>query len=165
LLRRQMKTTYEKNHWSYSPKVCFVTVGGFFCRIRYWSFQETIDWNKKWCKTLVSVLVNFITILPAERETNGRKWCGACKNWTLFLCQWSNWAIIKLLSKCRQTMFWALYVPRNMGACYLRRWWICCKLRVASLKTYSAPAAGSYMPSSEKRLRSSDCNGFDKNLF
>ena len=170
LLRRQMKTTFRKPLIVFTPKSLLrdprvvSTVDEFSNGI----FQETIDdnaVNKNDVKTLVFCTGKFYYDLTAERENLNRKDVALVRIEQLFPLPIEQLKAIITCYPNADDFVWAQEEPRNMGAySYMLMNFDLVKLRVASLKTYSAPAAGSYARS-KKRHASAIAMVFDKNLF
>lgn len=170
LLRRQMKTTFRKPLIVFTPKSLLrhplvVSSADEFAKGR---FQETIDdttVNKKDVKTLVFCTGKFYYDLLAEREANGRKDVALVRIEQLFPLPVEQLREIITSYPNADDYVWAQEEPRNMGAySYMLMNFNEVKLRVASLKAYSAPAAGSYARS-KKRHAAAIAMVFDKNLF
>jgi 2-oxoglutarate dehydrogenase E1 component len=170
LLRRQMKTTYRKPLIVFTPKsllrhpLVVSTVDEFATG----TFQEVLDdttVKKKNVKTLVFCTGKFYYDLLAERETNGRKDVALVRIEQLFPLPTEQLkAIIKSYPNADDYV-WAQEEPKNMGAySFMLMNFNEAKLRCASLKAYSAPAAGSYARS-KKRHANAIAMVFDKNLF
>lgn len=170
LLRRQMKTTYRKPLIVFTPKsllrhpLVVSTVDEFATG----TFQETIDDKfvaKKDVKTLVFCTGKFYYDLLAERETNGRNDVALVRIEQLFPLPVEQLKAIIASYPNADDYVWAQEEPKNMGAySYMLMNFSEVKFRVASLKAYSAPAAGSYARS-KKRHASAIAMVFDKNLF
>lgn len=170
LLRRQMKTTYRKPLIVFTPKSLLrhplvVSSVEDFAK---GSFQEVIDdttVNKKDVKSLVFCTGKFYYDLLAERETNGRKDVALVRIEQLFPLPIEQLKEIIKSYPNADDYVWAQEEPRNMGAySFMLMNFNEVKLRVASLKAYSAPAAGSYARS-KKRHAAAVAMVFDKELF
>ncbi len=170
LLRRQMKTKFRKPLVVFSPKsllrhpLCVSTQEELYNG----QFQETIDDNtvdKKKVKTLVFVTGKFYYDLLAERENLGRNDVALVRIEQLFPLPVEQLkAIIKSYPNA-DDFVWAQEEPKNMGAySYMLMNFDLVKWRLASLKAYAAPAAGSH---TRDRRRHADAIRmvFDKDLF
>lgn len=170
LLRRQMKTTYRKPLIVFTPKSLLrhPLVVSSVDEFANGSFQETIDdtiINKNEVKTLVFCTGKFYYDLLAERETNARNDVALVRIEQLFPLPVEQLKAIIASYPNADDYVWAQEEPRNMGAySYMFMHFNLVKLRVASLKAYSAPAAGSYARS-KKRHAAAIAMVFDKNLF
>jgi 2-oxoglutarate dehydrogenase E1 component len=103
--------------------------------------------------------------LLAERETNARNDVALVRIEQLFPLPVEQLKAIIASYPNADDYVWAQEEPRNMGAySYMLMHFNLVKLRVASLKAYSAPAAGSYARS-KKRHAAAIAMVFDKNLF
>jgi 2-oxoglutarate dehydrogenase E1 component len=170
LLRRQMKTTFRKPLIVFTPKSLLrdprvvSTVDEFATG----TFQETIDdntVNKNEVKTLVFCTGKFYYDLIVERENLNRKDVAIVRIEQLFPLPIEQLKVIIASYPNANDYVWAQEEPRNMGAySYMLMNFDFVKLRVASLKAYSAPAAGSYARS-KKRHAAAIAMVFDKNLF
>src|SRR5690606_6796828 len=149
LLRRQMKTDYRKPLIVFTPKsllrhpLVVSSVG----ELANGHFRETIDdttVDKKKVKTVAFCTGKFYYDLLAEREQNGRDDVALVRIEQLFPLPVDQLKEIIASYPNADDFVWAQEEPRNMGAyshMLMHFNWI--KLRVASLKAYSAPAAGS----------------------
>ena len=170
LLRRQMKTTYRKPLIVFTPKSLLrdSRVVSTVDEFSNGTFEETIDdnvVNKNDVKTLVFCTGKFYYDLTAERENLNRKDVALVRIEQLFPLPVEQLKAIIACYPNADDFVWAQEEPRNMGAySYMLMNFDLVKLRVASLKTYSAPAAGSYARS-KKRHASAIAMVFDKNLF
>ena len=170
LLRRQMKTKFRKPLVVFSPKSllrdprCVSTVE----ELANGEFQETIDDNtvdKAAVKTLVFCTGKFYYDITAERENNQRTDVAVVRIEQLFPLPVEQLKAIIAQYPNADDYVWAQEEPKNMGAySYMLMNFDLVKLRVASLKAYSAPAAGSYARS-KKRHAAAIAMVFDKNLF
>ena len=170
LLRRQMKTTFRKPLVVFSPKSllrdprCVSTVE----ELANGSFQETIDdstVNKKDVKTLVFCTGKFYYDIVAEREINGRKDVAVVRIEQLFPLPTEQLKAIIAQYPNADDYVWAQEEPKNMGAySYMLMNFDLVKWRLASLKAYSAPAAGSYTRA-KRRHADAIKMVFDKNLY
>jgi 2-oxoglutarate dehydrogenase E1 component len=170
LLRRQMKTTFRKPLIVFTPKSllrdprCVSTqdelVNG--------SFQETIDdstVNKTDVKSLVFCTGKFYYDITAERENNGRKDVAVVRIEQLFPLPVEQLKSIIAQYPNVDDYVWAQEEPKNMGAySYMLMNFDLVKWRLASLKAYSAPAAGSYTRA-KRRHADAIKMVFDTNLF
>ena len=170
LLRRQIKTTFRKPLIVFTPKSllrdprCVSTqdelVNG--------SFQETIDdstVNKTDVKSLVFCTGKFYYDITAERENNGRKDVAVVRIEQLFPLPVEQLKAIIAQYPNVDDYVWAQEEPKNMGAySYMLMNFDLVKWRLASLKAYSAPAAGSYTRA-KRRHADAIKMVFDKNLF
>ncbi|AWG24895.1 2-oxoglutarate dehydrogenase E1 component [Flavobacterium kingsejongi] len=170
LLRRQMKTTYRKPLIVFTPKSLLrhPSVVSTVDEFANGSFQEVLDdtaVNAKEVKTLVFCTGKFYYDLVAEREANGRKDVAFVRIEQLFPLPVEQLKAIIAQYPNADDYVWAQEEPKNMGAySYMLMNFDLVKLRLASLKAYSAPAAGSYARS-KKRHASAIAMVFDKNLF
>ncbi|HEX9981333.1 MAG TPA: 2-oxoglutarate dehydrogenase E1 component [Flavobacterium sp.] len=170
LLRRQMKTTYRKPLIVFTPKsllrhpLVVSTVDEF----ANGSFRETIDdttVDKAAIKTLVFCTGKFYYDLLAERENNGRNDVALVRIEQLFPLPVSQLKEIIASYPNADDYVWAQEEPKNMGAySFMLMNFTLVKFRFASLKAYSAPAAGSYARS-KMRHAAAIAMVFDKNLF
>jgi 2-oxoglutarate dehydrogenase E1 component len=170
LLRRQMKTTFRKPLIVFTPKsllrhpLAVSSVEEFATG----TFMEVLDdtlVNKKDVKSLVFCTGKFYYDLLAERETNGRKDVALVRIEQLFPLPIDQLKEIIASYPNADDYVWAQEEPRNMGAySFMLMNFNEVKLRVASLKAYSAPAAGSYARS-KKRHAAAIAMVFDKELF
>ena len=170
LLRRQMKTTYRKPLVVFSPKSllrdprCVSTVE----ELTNGEFQETIDdttVNKKDVKSLVFCTGKFYYDITAERENNGRKDVAVVRIEQLFPLPVEQLKAIIAQYPNVDDYVWAQEEPKNMGAySFMLMNFDLVKWRLASLKAYSAPAAGSYTRA-KRRHADAIKMVFDKNLF
>ncbi|NMH28678.1 2-oxoglutarate dehydrogenase E1 component [Flavobacterium silvaticum] len=170
LLRRQMKTNFRKPLIVFTPKSLLrhPLVVSTKDELANGKFQETIDdafVNKADVKTLVFCTGKFYYDLLAERENNGRKDVAFVRIEQLFPLPVDQLKDIIASYPNATDYVWAQEEPRNMGAySYMLMNFDLVKLRVASLKAYSAPAAGSYARS-KKRHAAAIAMVFDKDLF
>lgn len=170
LLRRQMKTDFRKPLIVFTPKSLLrhPLVVSSVDELANGSFQEVIDdtsVDKKKVKTLVFCTGKFYYDLLAEREANGRNDVALVRIEQLFPLPTDQLqAIIKSYPNANDYV-WAQEEPKNMGAySFMLMNFDLVKFRCASLKPYSAPAAGSYARS-KKRHASAIAMVFDKDLF
>ncbi|RZJ69004.1 2-oxoglutarate dehydrogenase E1 component [Flavobacterium sp.] len=170
LLRRQMKTTFRKPLIVFTPKSLLrhPLVISTQDELANGHFHETFDditVNKKDVKTLVFCTGKFYYDLLAERENLGRKDVALVRIEQLFPLPIEQLKEIIASYPSADDYVWAQEEPRNMGAySHMLMNFDLVKLRVASLKAYSAPAAGSYARS-KKRHAAAIAMVFDKNLF
>ena len=170
LLRRQMKTKFRKPLVVFSPKSllrhpqCVSTKEELYNG----SFQETIDDNsvdKKKVKTLVFCTGKFYYDILAERENLGRNDVALVRIEQLFPLPVEQLKEIIAKYPNADDYVWAQEEPKNMGAySFMLMNFDLVKWRLASLKAYAAPAAGSH---TRDRRRHADAIRmvFDKNLF
>jgi 2-oxoglutarate dehydrogenase E1 component len=170
LLRRQMKTNFRKPLVVFSPKsllrhpACVSTKEELYNG----SFQETIDdstIDKKKVKTLVFCSGKFYYDILAEREKLERNDVALVRIEQLFPLPIEQVKKIIASYPKADDYVWAQEEPKNMGAySFLLMNFDLVKWRLASLKAYSAPAAGSH---TRDRRRHADAIRmvFDKNLF
>jgi 2-oxoglutarate dehydrogenase E1 component len=170
LLRRQMKTEFRKPLIVFTPKSLLrdPRVVSSVDEFATGSFQETIDdttANKKEVKTLVFCTGKFYYDLDAERQNLGRKDVAIVRIEQLFPLPVEQLkAIIKSYPKA-DDFVWAQEEPKNMGAySFMLMNFDLVKWRLASLKAYAAPAAGSYTRA-KRRHADAIRMVFDKNLF
>ena len=170
LLRRQMKTKYRKPLVVFTPKSLLrdprvvSTVEEFATG----SFQETIDdvsVNKKDVKTLVFCTGKFYYDIHTERENLGRKDVAIVRIEQLFPLPTEQLKAIIASYPNADDYVWAQEEPKNMGAySYMLMNFNLVKWRLASLKAYAAPAAGSYTRA-KRRHADAIKMVFDKDLF
>ena len=170
LLRRQMKTKFRKPLVVFSPKsllrhpLCVSTKEELYNG----SFQETIDDNsvdKKKVKTLVFCTGKFYYDILSERENLGRNDVALVRIEQLFPLPIEQLKEIIAKYPNADDYVWAQEEPKNMGAySFMLMNFDLVKWRLASLKAYAAPAAGSH---TRDRRRHADAIRmvFDKNLF
>ena len=170
LLRRQMKTNFRKPLVVFSPKSllrdprCVSTVA----ELANGEFQETIDdatVNKAEVKTLVFCTGKFYYDIVAERTNNGRNDVAVVRVEQLFPLPVEQLKAIIAQYPNADDYVWAQEEPKNMGAySYMLMNFDLVKWRLASLKAYAAPAAGSYTRA-KRRHADAIRMVFDKNLF
>ena len=170
LLRRQMKTTFRKPLIVFTPKSLLrdprvvSTVEEFATG----SFQETFDdetVNKADVKTLVFCTGKFYYDITAEREKLGRNDVAVVRIEQLFPLPVEQLKNIIAKYPNADDYVWAQEEPKNMGAySFMLMNFDLVKWRLASLKAYAAPAAGSY---TRAKRRQADALRmiFDKNLY
>ena len=171
LMRRQMKTNFRKPLIVFSPKSLLrhplaVSTASDFANGQ---FQEILDdpnaTDKKAIKTLVFCTGKVYYDIVAKREELGRNDVAVVRLEQLFpLATDQIKAIIDSYPNADDYV-WAQEEPKNMGAySYMLMNFDLVKLRLASPKAYSAPAAGSY-ERSKKRQANAIAMVFDKHLF
>jgi 2-oxoglutarate dehydrogenase E1 component len=170
LLRRQMKTTFRKPLIVFTPKSllrdprCVSTQD----EIANGQFQETIDdvfVDKNEVKSLVFCTGKFYYDITAEREKNGRKDVAVVRIEQLFPLPVAQLKAIIAQYPNADDYVWAQEEPKNMGAySYMLMNFNLVKWRLASLKAYAAPAAGSYTRA-KRRQADAIRMVFDKDLF
>ena len=170
LLRRQMKTNFRKPLVVFSPKSllrdprCVSTQD----ELANGTFQETIDDNqvdKTRVKSLVFCTGKFYYDIHAEREKNDRTDVAIVRIEQLFPLPIEQLKAIIAKYPNADDYVWAQEEPKNMGAySFMLMNFDLVKWRLASLKAYAAPAAGS---STRDRRRHADAIRmvFDKELF
>lgn len=170
LLRRQMKTNFRKPLVVFSPKSllrhpsCVSTQD----ELANGQFQETIDDNtvdKLKVKTLVFCTGKFYYDILAERQNNERNDVALVRIEQLFPLPVDQLKEIIAKYTNADDYVWAQEEPKNMGAySFMLMNFNLVKWRLASLKAYAAPAAGSH---TRDRRRHADAIRmvFDKNLF
>jgi 2-oxoglutarate dehydrogenase E1 component len=170
LLRRQMKTTFRKPLVVFTPKSLLrdPRVVSAVEEFATGSFQETFDdetVNKTDVKTLVFCTGKFYYDITAERENNGRNDVAVVRIEQLFPLPVEQLKAIIARYPNADDYVWAQEEPKNMGAySFMLMNFDLVKWRLASLKAYAAPAAGSY---TRAKRRHADALKmiFDKNLF
>jgi 2-oxoglutarate dehydrogenase E1 component len=170
LLRRQMKTTFRKPLIVFTPKsllrhpLVVSTVDEF----ANGTFQEVLDdpaVEAEKIQTLVFCTGKFYYDLIAERENLKRDDVAVVRLEQLFPLPVEQLKAIIAKYPNADDYVWAQEEPRNMGAySYMLMNFTEVKFRVASLKAYSAPAAGSYTRS-KKRHAAAIALVFNKDLF
>lgn len=171
LMRRQMKTNFRKPLIVFSPKSLLRHPLAVSTKeeLANGQFQEVIDdpnvTDKKAIKTLVFCTGKFYYDLITKREELGRNDVAVVRLEQLFpLATEQIQAIIDSYPNANDYV-WAQEEPRNMGAySFMLMNFDLVKLRLASPKAYSAPAAGSY-ERSKKRHANAIAMVFDKDLF
>ncbi len=170
VLRRQMKTNFRKPLVVFTPKsllrhpLCVSTQD----ELANGAFQETIDDNqvdKSKVKSLVFCTGKFYYDILAERTINQRNDVALVRIEQLFPLPIEELKNIIAIYPNADDYVWAQEEPKNMGAySYMLMNFDMVKWRLASLKAYAAPAAGS---STRDRRRHADAIRmvFDKNLF
>lgn len=170
LLRRQMKTTFRKPLIVFTPKSLLrhPSVVSTVDELANGGFQEVLDdpmANPDKVKTLVFCTGKFYYDLVAERENLKRDDVAFVRIEQLFPLPVAQ--LKELIGKYKNAddYVWAQEEPRNMGAySYMLMNFTEVKFRVASLKAYSAPAAGS-STRAKKRHAAAIAMVFDKNKF
>ena len=171
LMRRQLKTEFRKPLVVFSPKSLLrhPDVVSSVDELANGHFQEIIDdpkvADKKAIKTLVFCAGKVYFDIIAQREELGRNDVAVVRLEQLFpLAVDQIKAIIDTYPNVDDYV-WAQEEPKNMGAYgYMLMNFDLVKLRLASPKAYSAPAAGSY-ERSKKRQKNAIAMVFDKTLF
>jgi 2-oxoglutarate dehydrogenase E1 component len=170
LLRRQLKTEFRKPLIVFTPKSllrdprCVSSVD----ELVNGSFQEVIDdtaVNKKDVKTLVFCTGKFYYDITAERENLGRKDVAVVRIEQLFPLPVEQLKAIIAQYPNADDYVWAQEEPKNMGAySFMLMNFDLVKWRLASLRQYAAPAAGSYTRA-KRRHADAIKMVFDKDLF
>jgi 2-oxoglutarate dehydrogenase E1 component len=171
LMRRQLKTEFRKPLVVFSPKSLLrhPDVVSSVDELANGQFQEVLDdpnvKDKKAIKTLVFCTGKVYFDIIAQREELGRNDVAVVRLEQLFpLAVDQIKAIIDSYPNVDDYV-WAQEEPKNMGAYgYMLMNFDLVKLRLASPKAYSAPAAGSY-ERSKKRQKNAIAMVFDKTLF
>ena len=171
LMRRQLKTEFRKPLVVFSPKSLLrhPDVVSSMDELANGQFQEVLDdpnvKDKKAIKTLVLCTGKVYFDIIAQREELGRNDVAVVRLEQLFpLAVDQIKAIIDSYPNVDDYV-WAQEEPKNMGAySYMLMNFDLVKLRLASPKAYSAPAAGSY-ERSKKRQKNAIAMVFDKTLF
>ena len=170
LLRRQMKTNFRKPLVVMSPKSLLrhPLVISTKEDLTQGSFQETIDdtsVDKNAVKTLVFVSGKFYYDILAERENLQRNDVALVRIEQLFPLPVAQLKDIIAQYPNADDYVWAQEEPKNMGAySFMLMNFDLVKWRLASLKAYAAPAAGSYTRA-KRRHADAIRMVFDKNLF
>lgn len=170
LLRRQMKTTFRKPLIVFTPKSLLrhPAVVSTVDEFANGSFHEVLDdpaAEAEKIKTLVFCTGKFYYDMVAERENLGRDDVAFVRLEQLFPLPEEQLKEVIAKYKNADDYVWAQEEPRNMGAySYMLMNFTQVKFRVASLKAYSAPAAGSYTRA-KKRHAAAIAMVFDKDLF
>lgn len=171
LMRRQLKTEFRKPLVVFSPKSLLrhPDVVSSMDDLANGQFQEVLDdpnvADKKAIKTLVFCTGKFYYDIIAKCAELGRNDVAVVRLEQLFpLAVDQIKAIIDSYPNVDDYV-WAQEEPKNMGAYgYMLMNFDLVKLRLASPKAYSAPAAGSY-ERSKKRHANAIAMVFDKKLF
>ena len=170
LLRRQMKTTFRKPLIVFTPKSLLRHPAAVSTveELAEGTFHEVLDdpaADAKKVKTLVFCTGKFYYDLVAERENLGRDDVSFVRLEQLFPLPVEQLKEVIAKYSNADDYVWAQEEPRNMGAySYMLMNFTEVKFRVASLKAYSAPAAGSYTRA-KKRHATAIAMVFDKDLF
>jgi len=170
LLRRQMKTEFRKPLIVFTPKSLLrdPRVVSTVEEFANGSFQETIDdpaADKKAIKTLVFCTGKFYYDIVAEREIQKRNDVAVVRIEQLFPLPTAQLKEIIASYPNADDYVWAQEEPKNMGAySFMLMNFNLVKWRLASLKAYAAPAAGSYTRA-KRRHADAIRMVFDKNLF
>ncbi|KGO79341.1 2-oxoglutarate dehydrogenase [Flavobacterium beibuense F44-8] len=170
LLRRQMKTTFRKPLIVFTPKSLLRHPAAVSTveELAEGTFHEVLDdpaADPKKVKTLVFCTGKFYYDLVAERENLGRDDVAFVRLEQLFPLPVEQLKEVIAKYSNADDYVWAQEEPRNMGAySYMLMNFTEVKFRVASLKAYSAPAAGSYTRA-KKRHAAAIAMVFDKDLF
>ncbi len=170
LLRRQMLTKFRKPLVVFTPKSllrdprCISTQD----ELANGEFKETLDDNtvdKSKVKTLVFCTGKFYYDITAERENLGRTDVAVVRIEQLFPLPVAQLKAIIALYPNADDYVWAQEEPKNMGAYgFMLMNFDLVKWRLASLKAYAAPAAGSYTRA-KRRHADAIRMVFDKDLF
>jgi 2-oxoglutarate dehydrogenase E1 component len=171
LMRRQMKTKFRKPLIVFSPKSLLrhPLAVSTAAELANGQFQEILDdpnvADKSAIKSLVFCTGKVYYDIIAKREELGRTDVAVVRLEQLFpLATDQIQAIIGTYPNVDDYV-WAQEEPKNMGAySFMLMNFDLVKLRLASPKAYSAPAAGSY-ERSKKRQANAIAMVFDKNLF
>ena len=170
LLRRQMKTKFRKPLVVFSPKsllrhpLCVSSQEELYNG----QFQETMDdhsVDKKKVKTVVFCTGKFYYDILVERENLKRNDVALVRIEQLFPLPVEQLKAIIAGYPNADDYVWAQEEPKNMGAySFMLMNFDLVQWRLASLKAYAAPAAGSH---TRDRRRHADAIRmvFDKNLF
>lgn len=171
LMRRQLKTEFRKPLVVFSPKSLLrhPDVVSSMDDLANGQFQEVIDdpkvADKKAIKSLVFCTGKVYFDIIAEREALGRNDIAVVRLEQLFPLAVDQIKEIIASYPNVDDYVWAQEEPKNMGAySYMLMNFDLVKLRLASPKAYSAPAAGSY-ERSKKRQKNAIAMVFDKTLF
>jgi 2-oxoglutarate dehydrogenase E1 component len=170
LLRRQMKTKFRKPLVVFTPKSLLRHLLCVSIREELYkgSFQEVFDdtsVDKKNIKTVVFVTGKFYYDILAERQNLERNDVALIRIEQLFPLPVEQLKAIIASYPNADDFVWAQEEPKNMGAySFMLMNFDLVKWRLASLKAYAAPAAGSH---TRDRRRHADAIRmvFDKNLF
>lgn len=171
LMRRQLKTEFRKPLVVFSPKSLLrhPDVVSSMDDLANGQFQEVLDdpnvTDKKAIKTLVFCTGKFYYDIIAKRAELGRNDVAVVRLEQLFPLAVDQIKAIIASYPNVDDYVWAQEEPKNMGAYgYMLMNFDLVKLRLASPKAYSAPAAGSY-ERSKKRHANAIAMVFDKKLF
>jgi len=171
LLRRQMKSTFRKPLIVFTPKSLLrhPQATSKIEELTNGQFQEILDdpnvTDRKAIKTLVFCTGKVYYDIIAEREALSRNDVAVVRLEQIFpLAIEQIKEVIASYPKVNDYV-WAQEEPKNMGAySFMLMNFDLVKLRLASPKAYSAPAAGSY-ERSKKRQKNAIAMIFDKTLF
>lgn len=171
LMRRQMKTNFRKPLVVFSPKSLLrhPLAVSKVDELANGQFQEVIDdpavTDKKAIKSLVFCTGKVYYDIIAKREELGRNDVAVVRLEQLFPLPVEQLRDIIASYPNVDDYVWAQEEPKNMGAySFMLMNFNLVKLRLASPKAYSAPAAGSY-ERSKKRQANAIAMVFDKDLF
>jgi 2-oxoglutarate dehydrogenase E1 component len=171
LLRRQMKTNFRKPLIVFTPKSLLrhPLAVSKADEMAHGQFQEILDdpnvADKKAIKTLVFCTGKVYYDIIEKREELGRKDVAVVRLEQLFPLAIEQIKEIIASYPNVDDYVWAQEEPKNMGAySFMLMNFDLVKLRLASPKAYSAPAAGSY-ERSKKRQKNAIAMIFDKTLF
>jgi 2-oxoglutarate dehydrogenase E1 component len=171
LLRRQMKTTFRKPLIVFTPKSLLrhPLAVSKIDELTNGQFQEIVDdpnvADKKAIKSLVFCTGKVYYDIIAEREVLGRNDVAVVRLEQLFPLAIDQIKEVIASYPNVDDYVWAQEEPKNMGAySFMLMNFDLVKLRLASPKAYSAPAAGSY-ERSKKRQKNAIAMVFDKTLF
>lgn len=170
LLRRQMKTNFRKPLVVFTPKSLLrhPEVVSTTDEFATGTFKEVLDdpiADPEKVKSLVFCTGKFYYDLVAERENLKRDDIAFVRIEQLFPLPAEQLKEIIAKYSNANDYVWAQEEPKNMGAYgYMLMNFTEVKLRLASLKAYSAPAAGSYTRA-KARHAAAIAMVFDKNLF
>jgi 2-oxoglutarate dehydrogenase E1 component len=171
LMRRQLKTEFRKPLVVFSPKSLLrhPDVVSSVDELANGHFQEVLDdpkiTDKKAIKTLVFCTGKVYYDIIAQRQELDRTDVAVVRLEQLFPLAVDQIKAIIASYPNVDDFVWAQEEPKNMGAYgYMLMNFDLVKLRLASPKAYSAPAAGSY-ERSKKRQKNAIAMIFDKTLF
>ena len=171
LLRRQMKTNFRKPLIVFTPKSLLrhPLAVSKADEMANGQFQEILDdpnvADKKAIKTLVFCTGKVYYDIIDKREELGRNDVAVVRLEQLFPLATDQIKEIIASYPNVDDYVWAQEEPKNMGAySFMLMNFDLVKLRLASPKAYSAPAAGSY-ERSKKRQKNAIAMVFDKTLF
>ncbi len=171
LLRRQMKTKFRKPLIVFTPKSLLrhPLAVSKIDDLANGQFQEILDdpnvTDKKAIKTLVLCTGKVYYDIIAKREELARNEVAVIRLEQLFPLPTEQIKEVLATYPNVDDYVWAQEEPKNMGAySFMLMNFDLVKLRLASPKAYSAPAAGSY-ERSKKRQASAIAMIFDKTLY
>ncbi|WP_264560179.1 2-oxoglutarate dehydrogenase E1 component [Flavobacterium sp. N2270] len=171
LLRRQMKTTFRKPLIVFTPKSLLrhPQAVSKIEDLTNGQFQEILDdpnvTDKKAIKSLVFCTGKVYYDIIAKREELERNDVAVVRLEQIFPLATEQIKEIIASYPNVDDYVWAQEEPKNMGAYgFMLMNFDLVKLRLASPKAYSAPAAGSY-ERSKKRQKNAIAMVFDKTLF